>query len=95
LQPLVENAIKHGIEPLEAGGEITLRINRQNDQLIVRITDTGCGFESANNTAGSGTGVANVQARLSALFGTAASLVLEEHRPSGILATLTLPATAS
>ncbi len=95
LQPLVENSLKHGIEPLEAGGEITLQINKHNDQLIIRIADTGCGFGAASNTAGSGTGVANVQARLSALFGGAASLALEERQPTGVVATLILPAPAS
>ena len=95
IQPLIENALKHGIEPKEAGGEITLQVKRRDNQLVIEVADTGCGFTPTASTAGSGTGIANVQARLAALFGSAASLVLEERSPAGVLATLVIPETSS
>lgn len=95
LQPLVENAIKHGIEPAEAGGEIVLSITQHENNLIVEVSDTGHDTSQSADSAGTGTGVANIQARLAALFGADASLHLAPRSPSGMLATLTLPAGQS
>ncbi|MEM8769178.1 MAG: histidine kinase, partial [Pseudomonadota bacterium] len=96
LQPLVENAVKHGIEPLEAGGEITVSASASEQTLTVRISDVG--NRPTTNTRNGGypaegfaVGIANVQARLAALFGDAARLSLTENSPSGTVATLTLP----
>ena len=75
--------------------EITLQVKRRDNQLVIEVADSGCGFTPTASTAGSGTGIANVQARLAALFGSAASLVLEERSPAGVLATLVIPETSS
>ena len=91
LQPLVENAVKHGIEPLEEGGCIEIKAERSNQELVLTITDTGVGTSSTQTSSGTGVGIANVQSRLSALFGDDASLSLTENEPRGLIATLRVP----
>ena len=91
LQPLVENAVKHGIEPLEEGGCIEIKAERSNQELVLTITDTGVGASSTLASSGTGVGIANVQSRLSALFGDDASLNLTENEPRGLIATLRVP----
>ena len=85
---LVENAIKHGLGPAQAGGRIDVRASAEGGRLRVDVADTGQGFAK---TAGGGTGLANVRARLKSLFGDAASLSLAINAPSGVVATLILP----
>jgi sensor histidine kinase YesM len=93
LQPIVENALQHGIEPLEEGGCVAIRIRREEDRLIATVTDTGAGPSAAHGHPASGVGLANVQSRLAALFGRAASLNLTENHPHGMVATLSIPVT--
>jgi LytS/YehU family sensor histidine kinase len=88
LLTLVENAIKHGLNPLREGGAITIRAARQGDRLQVAISDTGRGFVQ---TSGGGTGLANIRARLTALYGNRASLALAQNAPHGITATIEIP----
>ena len=78
LQPLVENAIKHGLEPKIEGGNITVTAAVHDGVLQVRVEDTGLGFGVATDTAGSGSGLTNVRARLNALYGDAAKLTIEQ-----------------
>jgi len=85
---LVENAIKHGLGPAQAGGRIDVRASSEGGCLRVDVADTGQGFAKA---AGGGTGLANVRARLKSLFGDAASLSLAINAPRGVVATLILP----
>jgi glucose-6-phosphate-specific signal transduction histidine kinase len=94
LQPLVENAVKHGIEPQETGGSIHIEVERQGDALVIKIADTGAGLDHGESTAGSGVGISNVQSRLSALYGQRASLTLTENTPKGLIATLRVPVAA-
>ncbi len=88
VQPLVENAIKHGLEPKVEGGEITIRAEEKGDVLRVEITDTGVGFQG--ETA-SGIGLSNVRERLHTLYGNGARLTLEENHPSGVKAVIEVP----
>lgn len=94
LQPLVENAVKHGIEPLEEGGTITIRLRSEDERLIISIEDTGIG-PGGPGPESTGVGVANVQSRLAALYDTKhskrAMLTLTENDPQGMIATLSLP----
>ncbi|MDR3673392.1 MAG: hypothetical protein P4L36_21270, partial [Holophaga sp.] len=89
LQPLVENAIRHGIEPQVAGGGVDIAAVRRDGALELTVRDTGPGFGPA---PGGGLGLDNVRARLAALFGEAGSLELAELQEGGVLATLRLPA---
>lgn len=92
LQPLVENAVKHGIEPAEAGGSIHISIGQDEGTLCITVADTGAGLNAPPGKSGAGVGISNVQGRLAALYGEAASLVLTENDPSGLVATLRIPA---
>ena len=85
---LVENAIKHGLSPLPEGGRIDIRASLVDSDLRVQIADNGQGFAKSG---GGGTGLANIRARLSTQFGTAASLSLSLNVPRGVIATIELP----
>jgi signal transduction histidine kinase len=96
LQPLVENAIKHGLEPKIAGGRIDVGAAREGNALVLRVRDTGVGLPPAPQappSAGSGFGLVQIRERLATLHGDAASLVLEPATDAdgGTLATLRLP----
>lgn len=91
LQPLVENAVKHGIEPLEEGGSISIRAEQAEAALVITIADTGAGPGISTPGSGAGIGISNVQSRLAALFGDQASLTLTENSPRGLIATLRVP----
>jgi signal transduction histidine kinase len=88
VQPLIENAIKHGIDPLENGGAIEIKTGRVNGQLQIAVTDTGSGI---TDKSGNGTGLSNVKSRLHALYRDRAELVLEDNLPQGVRARLRLP----
>jgi signal transduction histidine kinase len=88
---LVENAIKHGIEPAAAGGTVTIRARRDGDALVVSVTDTGRGLATASPNGGAGVGLSNVRERLAALYGPRGRFTLEPATPSGARAVLALP----
>ena len=92
---LVENAIKHGIEPLPTGGaiDVAARVERDGDaeRLVITVRDTGAGL--GHGAPGQGIGLANVRQRLGLLYGERASLELEENAPRGFIARLALPVT--
>ncbi|MCU0949846.1 MAG: histidine kinase [Burkholderiaceae bacterium] len=90
LQSLVENAIKHGLEPKPEGGALTLTANVSHGMLRVTVADTGLGF-GAGGTAGTGVGLANVRERLAALYGGQARLNVEANTPAGTIATIEVP----
>jgi sensor histidine kinase YesM len=82
VQPLVENAVTHGIEPLRAGGHVSVSARRQCHQLVVTVEDSGVGL-GRSIRHGSGTGVRTIRDRLEALFGSCASLELTSCTPQG------------
>lgn len=89
IQPLVENAIKHGLEPKVEGGEVALKAERDGDSIKITVEDTGMGFQGAANK---GVGLQNVRERLDKLFQGRAHLSIEENKPSGTRMVITLPA---
>jgi signal transduction histidine kinase len=90
IQTLVENAIKHGLEPKAEGGHLSVRAQVVHGQLEVSVADTGLGFGRAA-TAGTGVGLNNVRERLQLLYGGQASLKVTENQPTGTVATITVP----
>ena len=92
LQPLVENAIKHGLEPKVEGGTIMLRAARKGDLLKLSVIDTGIGFSGATSA---GLGLRNVRERVVKLFDGKGSMIIEENLPSGTRVELTIPAMAN
>lgn len=90
IQTLVENAIKHGLEPKAEGGSLTLKAEIVHGKLQVTVADTGLGFGKAA-TAGTGVGLANIRERLQLLYGPRATLTVAENQPCGTAVTVTLP----
>jgi len=85
---LVENAIKHGLNPSIEGGTIDISAAAHEGVLRVRVADTGRGFAKM---MGSGIGLANIRARLTAMYGARSRLTLAANKPRGIVATIELP----
>ena len=88
LLTLVENALKHGLQPLVEGGAIRVAAKSQDGRLTLTVADTGRGMGTG---LGAGTGLANTRARLRALYGVAADLSLRVNQPRGVLATISMP----
>ena len=93
LQTLVENAIKHGLEPKPGGGTIWILTRNDDDRVAITVADDGQGLNSGSN--GTGIGLANVRERLRLVFGHAASLTVAANFPSGVAATITVPAAVA
>lgn len=85
---LLENAIKHGIEPSRRGGRIDLKAWHDGAQLVVEVADTGLGFAGSS---GSGVGLANARERLHMLYGPQADLDLAPNTPTGVVARARIP----
>jgi len=93
LLTLVENSIKHGLAPQREGGRVDVGARLQGGELTLEVSDTGRGF--GGDTAGGGTGLANIRARLAAMFGHAAEFTLAARQPRGLRATIRMPAQAA
>ncbi len=89
LQTLVENAIKHGLEPRTGGGTVWIRAHADEARVAVTVADDGEGLN--NNTSGTGIGLKNVRERLRLRYGSAANLAVIANFPNGVATTLTLP----
>lgn len=96
LQPLVENAIRHGIGPKVEGGMITLRAWRQNGRLAVEVADDGVGIpeERRDEVLDSGIGISNVRERLTVLFGQDCSFKIESQPGTGTVIRFEIPELA-
>jgi len=96
LQPLVENAVKHGIEPSIAGGAIAIAAREADGRLLIEVADSGVGFGVAVSPPGRSTGIglANLRARLAALYDGDARVTIAEREPAGVLVSVSLPAGA-
>ena len=90
LQPVVENAIKHGLEPKIAGGEVSVTARREGDRLLLAVTDNGLGVRATRAAGSTGLGLANLRARLSTMHGAHATLAIEDGEP-GTRVTIDLP----
>jgi signal transduction histidine kinase len=91
LQPLVENAIMHGIEPKLEGGEIVVRARLEDGLLCLEVCDSGLGLRTAPPRPGGGVGLSNLRERLRQLYGPAAQLQLIENPAGGVTSRLLLP----
>jgi sensor histidine kinase YesM len=92
LQPLVENAIRHGLEPTVEGGEITVRARRTGEHITLEVCDTGRGLDpDATPSPDGGFGLAQVRERLAAVHGERATLRLSPLRNGGTCASISFP----
>ena len=90
LLTLVENAVRHGIDPSEEGGTIEIDVQRRDGRCLIRVNDTGVGLRASDN--GLGTGLSTLRERLQMMFGDDAQLRVTEQQPHGVCAELDLPA---
>jgi signal transduction histidine kinase len=90
LLTLVENAVRHGIDPSEEGGRIDVDVQLRQGRCIVRVTDTGVGLQPTST--GLGTGLSTLRERLQLAFGGDAHLRVTEVEPHGVCAELDFPA---
>lgn len=90
LLTLVENAVRHGIDPSEEGGAIDIEVRRRGDRCIVRVSDSGAGLQPSGS--GLGTGLANLREGLQLMFGDQAQLSVQAIAPHGVRAEVDLPA---
>jgi len=88
IQPLVENSIKHGLEPKIEGGEVFIRGEENEEILRLEIVDTGVGFYEESDP---GAGLSNIRERLQSIYGDKGRLILEENRPCGLRAIIEVP----
>ncbi len=97
LQPLIENSIKHGLEPRLHGGTVTLRSRLEGDRVRIEVADDGVGMgnrpASALRRAGAGIGMKNVQERLEVLYGNQARFEVQSSPGRGTLVAIEIPAT--
>ncbi len=93
LQPLVENAIHHGLESKVEPGHVKVQAQVVNGQLQLRVQDDGVGLDAPRTRAGNGVATQNIRERLSTRYGERATLRLEPAVPQGTIALLSLPVT--
>jgi len=91
LQPLVENAIRHGIARLDRPGRVTIAAHRANGRLQLEVSDDGPGLDTPSREAGAGVGLDNTRARLAGLYGSGQTFALENRAGGGVTASITLP----
>jgi sensor histidine kinase YesM len=95
LQPLVENAIKHGLEPKVEGGRVIVTASREGEKrdgekMILAVTDNGLGFSDNADSKGTGVGLANLRERLAVLYDNRAALTIADANP-GTRITISVP----
>jgi len=88
LQPLVENAVIHGIEPLKEGGVIDISIAEANHKLVITVSDTGKGLPVESSK---GFGLTNIRDRIRSIYGHDGRLIIEENKPCGVTAIIEVP----
>jgi len=93
LLTLVENAVRHGIDPSEEGGTIAITVRMAGDRCQVRVADSGVGLKDSNR--GLGTGLAALRERLALVFGDEAILHIRAREPRGVVAEIDFPARES
>jgi len=91
LQPILENAVRHGIGRSSAAGRIEISAVRVNDTLQIQVHDDGPGLAPPRAGRAGGIGLANTRARLRQLYGDLAQLRLEDSPEGGAVATMVLP----
>ncbi|MGA3334367.1 MAG: histidine kinase [Terracidiphilus sp.] len=97
LQPLIENSIKHGLEPRIQGGTITLRSRLEGERISIEVSDDGVGMtgspDSAIRRTGAGIGMKNVQERLEVLYGNQARFNVVSNPGRGTVVSIEIPAS--
>ena len=95
LQPLVENALRHGIELFSNPGLVRVVVKRQDRRLVLSVEDNGVGLSGTGNPPGSGIGLSNLRARLEALYGAEQKVELVARPEGGVAVRVEIPARES
>lgn len=91
LQPIVENAIRHGIGQSSSAGRIQIQAERMTNRLVIKVADDGPGLVDETLSHGGGIGLRNTRERLRQLYGDSASLTVENGESGGAVVTMALP----
>jgi signal transduction histidine kinase len=91
LQPLVENALRHGIEPLPRPGTVRVIVTRHSERLTLRVEDDGVGLEQSNGQSLTGIGLSNLRARLEALYGNRQKVEMSSRPEGGVAVRVEIP----
>jgi sensor histidine kinase YesM len=91
LQPLVENAIRHGISRKPGSGQVVIRSLTDGDMLVLEVRDTGPGFHHAGDSSRTGIGLANTRARIEQLYGAQQAMQIEDAPGGGAIVRLRTP----
>ncbi len=91
LQPIVENAIQHGVAPLESGGTVAISSKRQDEDLILEVHDSGQGFKIGGEATAGGVGLSNTRARLANLYNELHEISLRETPGGGAAIRIRIP----
>ena len=95
LQPLVENSIRHGIEPTVEGGRITVHAHQDAGRLVIEVSDTGVGLDAnPSPSEGGGFGLAQVRERLATVYGDQGRMSLAPEPAGGTRTTISFPLPA-
>ena len=89
IQPLVENAVKHGLEPSVSGGNLLIRAGKDGDRMRIMVTDSGIGINELS--PGNGIGLENIRKRLDLLYQGRSRISFEENQPSGVRVAIEIP----
>jgi two-component system, LytTR family, sensor kinase len=93
LQPLVENAIRHGVSAISSAGRVGVSAALENGNLLLTVTDDGPGVGARSSQPGSGTGLRNTRERLAQLYGDDAELRIDSPANGGTVVTVRIPAS--
>jgi two-component system LytT family sensor kinase len=94
LQPIVENAVKHGVSAMAAGGIVTVSARVTDGRLMMTITDDGPGTDAPTTHRGTGTGLRNTRERIARMYGDAGVMRMEHPSAGGTRVSIELPASA-
>jgi len=94
LQPLVENAVKHGLEPKVEGGSVRVSAERRDGALLLTVLDNGLGFAENADARGEGVGLSNLRERLAILYDGAGTLAVTDENPGTRIA-ISIPLSSS
>ncbi|MBK9321613.1 MAG: histidine kinase [Bdellovibrionaceae bacterium] len=91
VQPLVENAIKHGISPKKEGGVVSVEVKKDGDNFIIKVTDNGVGINFEKPSTGTGTGLSNCESRIKLKYGEDSKFTFSRTKNSETTAIIQIP----
>ncbi|MFM2588037.1 sensor histidine kinase [Vibrio sp. TBV020] len=91
MQPLVENAIKHGIEPKVDGGDICIKVAQKDQLICIEVSDSGVGLTQSSKSTGHGIGLQNIRERIKTLYGESAGVTIKQSSLGGVQSSICIP----